>query len=153
MDRPSSTGAEERSIPPNTIQPEEAVRRKKVIQEALESFLTGEQMAHAILLCEHEFSADPSFSTTSFCQRLVETLPDLQLSAQDRLMLLRTVRQNAQELGVQNLTSIVGVSRQLLQASPIQEAEPPSDPKPASLQPPPPPRWVHYVKHPSPTTA
>ena len=129
---------------------EEAARRKKAIEKALESHLTNEQMLQAIMLCDHEFVSDPAFSATSFCQRLVETLPSLQLSAQARLELLRMVRQNSVELGVQQLTSVVGVPRKLLQAEPKSEDDPSN---PMSCPPPKlntPPRWTQYVNHPNP---
>ena len=127
--------------------PEEVARRKKAIEKALESQLTSEQMLHAMMLCDHEFATDPAFSASSFCQRLVETLPSLQLSAQARLELLRMVRQSSVELGVQQLTSVVGMPRKLLQAQP-QPADDPSIPSPG---PPPesdtPPRWARDVNY------
>ena len=110
--------------------PRKSCARKKAVEKALQSVLTREQIAHAILLCDHEFATEPAFSATSFCQRLVETLPEIQLNAQARLALLRTVRQSAEELGVENVTSLVGVPRQFLQAVAPEDAPATEDREP-----------------------
>ncbi len=86
----------------SSVQDDESSRRRAVYQ-ALQSALSSEEMHRALLLCNQEFPPDRTFIAAEFCQRLAETIPDVQLDKETRLHLLRTMRQPAQELGVDPL--------------------------------------------------
>jgi hypothetical protein len=77
---------------------QELERRRLALQHALSSCLTTEQMAHALRLCEQEFAEKMSLSVSELCQRLFETMPQLQLDKDARLRLLRAMRQPRQKL-------------------------------------------------------
>ncbi len=132
------------------VSSEEVLRRKKAIRKALESCLTDDQMTHALMLCELEFATDLSFSATSFCQRLVETLPNLQLGTEARLLLLRTLRKSSAELGVQHLTTSIGIPHKLFRAEAKLEETHLSVPTLPSSQLDVPPDWPHDAKHSTP---
>ncbi len=72
---------------------EEIERRRQALQYALSYCLSAEEMAHTVRLCENEFARKKAFSVSEFCQRLFETMPEVQLDKESRLRLLRAMRQ------------------------------------------------------------
>ncbi len=77
---------------------EEIERRRQALQLALSNCLSAEEMAHTVRLCEEEFARQTSFSVSEFCQRLFETMPQIQLDKEARLRLLRAMRQPTKTL-------------------------------------------------------
>ena len=71
----------------------EIERRRLALQQALVPYLSADQMAHTVRLCEQEFSEKMSISVSEFCQRLFESMPQIQLDKDARLRLLRAMRQ------------------------------------------------------------
>jgi len=76
----------------------EMERRRLALQHALSSCLTLEQLAQTVRLCEQEFADILSLSVSDFCQRLFETMPQLQLDKEARLRLLQAMRLSVQQL-------------------------------------------------------
>ena len=87
----------------NGVGEAELERRRLVLQHALGSCLTVEQLAQTVRLCEQEFAEKASVSVADFCQRLFETMPHLQLDTEARLRLLRTMRQSVQQLAAETV--------------------------------------------------
>lgn len=94
---------------------EESSRREKVIRETLQPVLSEDHLQLAISLCEKEFPPDEPFSTSVFCQRLVETIPGIHLTQETRLMLLRTLRRSASEQKVNRYTQAIEIPAALRQ--------------------------------------
>ena len=81
------------SISVTGVGEDEMERRRLALQQALAPYLSADQMAHTVRLCEQEFSEKMSISVSEFCQRLFETMPQIQLDKDARLRLLRAMRQ------------------------------------------------------------
>ncbi len=98
--------------------PKEAKRRRQVIQETLGEVLSHDQMVQAISLCDREFPEDQVFSSAAFCGKLIAELPELNLTHSVRLNLLRRMRQQAHQKGVDSRTQGFAVPHKLLEAEP-----------------------------------
>ena len=81
------------SISATSVAEKERERRRLALQQALAPYLSADQMAHTVRLCEEEFSEKMSISAAELCQRLFETMPQIQLDKDARLRLLRAMRQ------------------------------------------------------------
>ncbi len=130
------------SITTNGVGEEEVERRRLALQHALSTCLTAEEMAHTVRLCEHEFAQRMSVSVSEFCQRLFETMPQIQLDKAARLRLLRAMRQPVTNFAVDNgmPSPTLAEPPELSEPTPMEFAEPidlaepvaPADPIPMS---------------------
>ena len=84
-------------------QNDEASRRRRAIYQALQPALPPEELNKALALCDRDFPLDAPFSVAEFCQRLTESSPEISLSKESRLALLRTMRQRVENLGIDPL--------------------------------------------------
>ncbi len=112
---------------------EEADRRKKVIRQTLQSVLSESQMLHAVGLCEREFPPEEPFSTSLFCQRLAETIPDVYLNHETRLTLLRMLRRSVSEQNVNRHTHVIEIPYAWREETLIKEVSPPPVTSPVTL--------------------
>ncbi len=103
---------------------EESARRERVIRQSLQSLLSEDQLLRAISLCKQEFPPHEPFSTSLFCQRLVETIPDIHLTSEARLVLLRELRRTVSEQNVNRGTKTIEIPAALMQAPGEQDAAP-----------------------------
>jgi hypothetical protein len=81
-------------------QSDEASRRRRAIYQALHPALPPGDLSRALALCERDFPLDEPLSVAEFCQRLAESSPQIRLSKEARLALLRTMRQRVENLGI-----------------------------------------------------
>ena len=92
-------------MPSASKQSDEASRRRRAIYQALHPTLPPGDLSKVLALCEHDFPLDEPFSVAEFCQRLAESSPEIRLSKEARLTLLRTMRQRVENLGIDPLSA------------------------------------------------
>lgn len=115
--------------PPTSVKnigDEEIDRRRQALQYALSYCLSAEEMAHTVRLCEKEFARKASFSVSEFCQRLFETMPQVQLDKESRLRLLRAMRQPAKALSADTAMPISEPLEPVVQMPTPKSSEAPS---------------------------
>lgn len=121
------------SITTTGVGQEEMERRRLALQQALASCLSADEMAHTVKLCEQEFAQKMSISISEFCQRLFETMPQIQLDKAARLRLLRAMRQPITNLAVENRARISESTETLEFLEPTALAEPMALAEPIAL--------------------
>jgi hypothetical protein len=102
----------------NGVGEAELERRRLALQHALGSCLTVEQLAQTVRLCEQEFAEKASVSVADFCQRLFDTMPQLQLDTQARLRLLQMMRQSVQQLAAETVIPALNTPEPMPPAAP-----------------------------------
>ncbi|ETX06370.1 MAG: hypothetical protein ETSY2_17545 [Candidatus Entotheonella gemina] len=121
------------SIALNGIGEEEMERRRLALQQALASCLSVDEMTHTVRLFEQEFSQKTSVNVSELCQRLFETMPQIQLDKEARLRLLRTMRQPKTLLAAENLMPPPKYSEPVASPEPVQFEESMQLPEPMEL--------------------
>ncbi len=121
------------SIEATGVGQEEMERRRLALQVALASCLSSDEMAHTVRLCEQEFAKKRSVSVSEFCQRLFETLPQVQLDKDARLRLLRAMRQPVTNLAADDVMPAPKRSESIELPEPIELSEPIKSSEPIPL--------------------
>lgn len=68
-------------------------RKQDVVSDVFGNKLAHEDLKEALRICTEEFGDHRELTASDFCQRLVETRPEIAIGKQTRLLFLRGVRQ------------------------------------------------------------
>ncbi len=106
------------------VEESEMERRRLALQHALASCLSADEMARTVRLCEQEFAKKMSVSVSELCQRLFETMPQIQLDKDARLRLLRAMRQPVKPMFDDDVLPTLKPAAPLEFSEPIEFSEP-----------------------------
>ncbi|ETX06831.1 PilZ domain-containing protein [Candidatus Entotheonella palauensis] len=68
--------------------------RQEVVSDVFGQKLGSAKLHEAFRICHEDFDQHDDFTASGFCQRLVETNPDIEIGKQTRLLFLQGVRQH-----------------------------------------------------------